>query len=81
MVFTEEEESIVRLLIDELRTRKKLDEVRKDKDTELRKAMAPIKVKIDNTYKVEYDSLSANYVLAEKAIENMFIEQIIAEKV
>jgi len=81
MVFTKEEESIVRLLIDELRTRKLLDEVRTEKDTAFREAIAPIQVEIDDTYRVEFDSLSADYVSAEKAIEDMFTEEIIAEKV
>jgi len=72
MVFTKEEEDIVRLIINELRTRKLLDEKRKLKDTEFRAALNPLNQQINDSHKVEFDKLQADYNQAEKDIEEMF---------
>ena len=72
MVFTKEEENILRLIINELRTRKKLDAKRKEKDTEFRAALNPLNEQINNSHKVEFDKLQSDYNQAEKDIEEMF---------
>jgi len=72
MVFTKEEEDIVRLIINELRTRKLLDEERKLKDTEFRAVLNPLQTQINDSHKVEFDKLQADYNKAEKDIEDMF---------
>ena len=72
MVFTKEEEDILRLMINELRTRKLLDEKRKLKDTEFRAALNPLNQQINDSHKVEFDLLQSDYNQAEKDIEEMF---------
>lgn len=72
MVFTKEEEDILRLMINELRTRKKLDKIRKIKDTEFRAELAPLQSKLNDFHKVEFDKLQIEYNQAEKDIENKF---------
>jgi len=72
MVFTKEEEDILRLIINELRTRKKLDSKRKEKDTEFRAALNPLQANINDSHKVEFDLLQSDYNKAEKDIEEMF---------
>ena len=72
MVFTKEEEDILRLMINELRTRKLLDKKRKEKDTEFRAALNPLQTQINNSHKTEFDALQSDYNQAEKDIEEMF---------
>ena len=72
MVFTKEEEDILRLIINELRTRKKLDSKRKEKDTEFRAALNQLQANINDSHKVEFDLLQSDYNKAEKDIEEMF---------
>ena len=72
MVFTKEEDNILRLMINELRTRKLLDEKRKLKDTEFRAALNPLNQQINDSHKVEFDALQSDYNQAEKDIEDMF---------
>ena len=72
MVFTQEEENILRLIINELRTRKKLDAKRKEKDTEFRAALNPLQTEINNSHKTEFDALQSDYNQAEKDLEEMF---------
>ena len=72
MVFTQEEENILRLIINELRTRKKLDSKRKEKDTEYRNALKPINTQINDSHKTEFDALQSDYNQAEKDIEDTF---------
>jgi len=63
---------VVRLIINELRTRKLLDAKRKEKDTEFRAALNPLQTQINDSHKVEFDKLQADYDKAEKDIEEMF---------
>lgn len=71
MVLTKEEEDILRLVINELRTRKILDEKRKEKDAEFRAALAPLNQQINDSYKTEFDALQSDYNQAEKDLEDM----------
>ena len=70
MAFTNEEESILKLMIKELIARKKLDAVRKLKDTEMRESIDPIIDSIESDYKLNFDVLLADFKDAEKAIED-----------
>ncbi len=72
MTFTQQEEEILKLMINELRTRKKLDAMRKIKDTEFRAALNPLQTQINDSYKIEFNSLQSDYNQAEKDIEDMF---------
>ena len=72
MTFTNEEEEILKLMINELRTRKKLDKKRKEKDTEFRAQLKPLQTEINNSHKTEFDALQSDYNQAEKDIEDMF---------
>jgi len=72
MVFTKEEEDILRLIIEELKTRKKLDAKRKKKDTDIRDTINPLISQINANHAVAIGSLQDNYNNAEKAIEDYF---------
>ena len=72
MVFTKEEEDILRLMINELKTRKKLDKKRKKKDSEFRDSLATLKTQVDNSHKEDFDLLQSDHRQAEKDIEDMF---------
>ncbi len=72
MAFTQEEEEILRLIINELRTRKQLDVEREARDTEFREALRPLRVQIDDTHKVAFDALQKEFNDAENAIIERF---------
>jgi len=74
MVFTIEEEEILRLIINELRTRKKLDAIRAEKDSAYRESIAPIKVQVDEVHKAKFDLLQAEFNQVEENIKQKFIE-------
>jgi hypothetical protein len=72
MAFTEDEERIVRLIIDELRTRKKLDAARRLKDTDLRAGIKTVQQEVDTTYAATISALQQDYNVAEQAIVDEF---------
>lgn len=72
MVFTKEEEDILRLVINELRTRKKLDAKREEKHADFKSGMLTVNNQIDSVHKTEFDLLQVDYDKAEKDIEEMF---------
>ena len=71
-MFTQEEEDILRLMITELQTRKKLDLVRAEKDVAMRTAINPLIAKTEADYKTPMDALQVDFDTAEQAIEDKF---------
>lgn len=72
MVFTQEEEDILRLIINELRTRKKLDAERKKIETEFRDTWNPLRQQIDSAHQATLSILQTDFNNVEKAIEDIF---------
>jgi len=72
MALTIEEEKILRLIINELKTRKKLDAARKIRDAEYRTGYATVQKNVDTEYNATIDILQQNFNTAEKAIEDEF---------
>ena len=72
MAFTIEEEAILKLMINELRTRSKLNSKREEKDIETRDAYGTLTEGINNDYKTELDSLQENYNVAESKLKVVF---------
>jgi hypothetical protein len=72
MAFTAEEENIVKLMINELRTRKKLDAARTLRDLDLRAGIGGVQTQVDETYSATLNILQADFDAAENDIKNEF---------
>ena len=72
MAFTTTEEKILKLVINELSTRKKLDVARALKDADLRTGISAVQSQVDATWSSVIQPLQANFNAAEKAIIDEF---------
>ena len=72
MAFTLEEEEILKLMINEIRTRVKLDFKKTDKSIEYVTTIKPITDQINTSYKTELDSLQTAYNAAESELRKRF---------
>ncbi len=72
MALTAEEESILRLMIEELRTRIKLDAARASRGTELRTAVRTVTEQVDEVHAATLSTLQTNFNAAEEAIKEEF---------
>jgi hypothetical protein len=68
-MLTQKEEAILRLMINELVARKKLDVVRASEDKAVRDSINPIIASIKNTYTSERAQLEAVLLDAENALK------------
>ena len=72
MAFTIDEERITRLVIDELRTRKKLDAARATRDAELRTGVQTVTEQVDEKHASVLLVLQTDFDAAEEAIKKEF---------
>jgi len=72
MALTADEERILRLIIEELRTRKKLDAARLLKDADLRTGISTVQQEVDATHNATMSALQQDFNAAEQAIVNEF---------
>jgi hypothetical protein len=72
MALTEYEERIVKLLADELKTRKKLDAARGKRDADFRSGLVTVTEQVNEEHASVLSALQADFNAAEKAIEDEF---------
>ena len=72
MAFTTEDERILKLIIDGLKTRKKLDAAISLRDADLRTGISTVQSQVDITWSPIIQPLQANFNAAEKAIIDEF---------